>query len=175
MGVSAARLPESHQGSEVGSQHGPAEGRHRVDSHQAANEGALAALEQGHDVGTHVVSVLLPEVLDNERGTQSTVAQRDSETISVLQKKCRNTTVIPQEKQKSKELEANVIYIRTVYIKLRQLVIQALHKRVKTATLVLEATAAVSAAATRVCSRRNISGTAENESDFEAFVMTKYS
>lgn len=61
--VSAAGLPESHQGSEVGSQHGPAEGRHRVDSHQAADEGVLAALEQGHDVGTHVVGVLLPEVL----------------------------------------------------------------------------------------------------------------
>lgn len=162
MGVPAARLPESHQGSEVGSQHGPAEGRHRVDSHQAADEGALAALEQGHDVRTHVVSVLLPEVLDDERGTQPTVAQQDFETISVLQK-CRNTTVIPQEKQKSRELEANFIYIRTVYIKLRRLVIQALLKRVKTAILVLEATAAVSAVATRVCSRRNISGPSEND------------
>lgn len=63
MGVPAARLPESHHGSEVGSQNGPAEGRHRVDAHQAADEGVLAALEQGHDVGPHVVSVLLSEVL----------------------------------------------------------------------------------------------------------------
>lgn len=64
VGVSAAGLPESHHGSEVGSQHGPAEGRHGVDSHQAADEGVLAALEQGDDVRTHVVSVLLPEVLN---------------------------------------------------------------------------------------------------------------
>lgn len=64
MGVSAAGLPESHQGSEVGPQHCPAEGRHGVDPHQAADEGVLAALEQGHDVGTHVVSVLLSEVLN---------------------------------------------------------------------------------------------------------------
>lgn len=63
MGVSAAGLPESHQGSEVGPQHRPAEGGHRVDAHQAADEGVFAALEQGHDVGTHVVGVLLPEVL----------------------------------------------------------------------------------------------------------------
>lgn len=63
VGVSAAGLPESHQGSEVGPQHRPAEGRHRVDAHQAADEGVFAALEQGHDVGTHVVGVLLPEVL----------------------------------------------------------------------------------------------------------------
>lgn len=63
MGVPAARLPEGHQGAEVGPQDGPAEGRHRVDAHQAADEGVLAALEQGHDVGPHVVSVLLPEVL----------------------------------------------------------------------------------------------------------------
>lgn len=63
VGVSAAGLPESHQGSEVGPQHRPAEGRHGVDAHQAADEGVLAALEQGHDVGTHVVSVLLPKVL----------------------------------------------------------------------------------------------------------------
>lgn len=63
VGVSAAGLPESHQGSEVGPQHRPAEGRHGVDAHQAADEGVLAALEQGHDVGTHVVRVLLPEVL----------------------------------------------------------------------------------------------------------------
>lgn len=63
MRVPAARLPESHQGPEVGSKHGPAEGGHRVDAHQAADEGVLAALEQGHDVGPHVVSVLLSEVL----------------------------------------------------------------------------------------------------------------
>lgn len=63
MGVSAAGLPESHQGSEVGPQHRPAEGRHGVDAHQAADEAVFAALEQGHDVGTHVVRVLLPEVL----------------------------------------------------------------------------------------------------------------
>lgn len=65
--VPATRLPESHQGPEVGSQDGPAEGRHRVDAHQAANEGVLAALEQGHDVGPHVVSVLLSEVLSDRR------------------------------------------------------------------------------------------------------------
>lgn len=68
VGVPAARLPESHQGSEVGSQHGPAEGGHRVDAHQAADEGVLAALEQGHDVGPHVVSVLLSEVLREKEG-----------------------------------------------------------------------------------------------------------
>lgn len=45
VGVPAARLPEGHQGSEVGSQNGPAEGRHRVDAHQAADESVLAALE----------------------------------------------------------------------------------------------------------------------------------
>lgn len=64
MGASAASLPESHQGSEVGSQHCPAEGCHGVDPHQAADEGVLAALEQGHNVRTHVVSVLLSEVLN---------------------------------------------------------------------------------------------------------------
>lgn len=63
VGVSAAGLPESHQGSEVGPQHRPAEGGHGVDAHQAADEGVLAALQQGHDVWTHVVCVLLPEVL----------------------------------------------------------------------------------------------------------------
>lgn len=63
VGVSAAGLPESHQGSEVGPQHRPAEGGHGVDAHQAADEAVLAALEKGHDVGTHVVRVLLPEVL----------------------------------------------------------------------------------------------------------------
>lgn len=68
MGVSSARLPESHQGSEVGPQNGPAEGRHRVDAHQAADEGVLAALEQGHYVGPHVVSVLLSEVLREGSG-----------------------------------------------------------------------------------------------------------
>lgn len=62
--VSTSGLPESHQGSEVGSQHSPAEGCHRVDSHQAADEGVLAAFEQGHNVRTHVVGVLLPEVLN---------------------------------------------------------------------------------------------------------------
>lgn len=67
VGVSPARLSESHQGSEVGPQDGPAKGRHRVDAHQAADEGVLAALEQGHDVGPHVVSVLLPEVLRGGR------------------------------------------------------------------------------------------------------------
>lgn len=68
MGVSAAGLPKSHQGSEVGPQHRPAEGRHGVDAHQATDEAVFAALEQGHDVGTHVVRVLLPEVLQ-ETGT----------------------------------------------------------------------------------------------------------
>lgn len=64
MRVSAPSLPESHQSSEVGPQHCPAEGRHRVDPHQATDEGVLAALEQGNNVGTHVVSVLLSEVLN---------------------------------------------------------------------------------------------------------------
>lgn len=64
VGVSASSLPERHMSSEVSAEHGPAKGRHGVDSHQAADEGVLAALEQGHNVGTHVVSVLLPEVLD---------------------------------------------------------------------------------------------------------------
>lgn len=68
VGVSAAGLSESHQGSEVGPQHRPAEGRHGVDAHQATDEAVFAALEQGHDVGTHVVRVLLPEVLQ-ETGT----------------------------------------------------------------------------------------------------------
>lgn len=62
--VSASSLPERHISSEVSAEHGPAKGRHGVDSHQAADEGVLAALEQGHNVGTHMVSVLLPEVLD---------------------------------------------------------------------------------------------------------------
>lgn len=68
VGVPAACLPESHQGSEVGSEHGPAEGGHRVDAHQAADEGVLAALEQGHHVGPHVVRVLLSEVLWEDWG-----------------------------------------------------------------------------------------------------------
>lgn len=68
VGVSAAGLSESHQGSEVGPQHRPAEGRHGVDAHQATDEAVFAALEQGHDIGTHVVRVLLPEVLQ-ETGT----------------------------------------------------------------------------------------------------------
>lgn len=66
LGVSAAGLPESHQGSEVGPQHRPAEGRHGVDAHQTTDEAVFAALEQGHDVGTHVVRVLLPEVLQRQ-------------------------------------------------------------------------------------------------------------
>lgn len=66
VGVSAARLPKSHHGPEVSSQHGPAESGHRVDSHQAADEGVLAALQQGHNVRTHVVGVLLPEVLNED-------------------------------------------------------------------------------------------------------------
>ena len=64
VGVSASSLPESHQSSEVGPQHCPTEGRHRVDPHQAADEGVLTALEQGNNVRTHVVSVLLSEVLN---------------------------------------------------------------------------------------------------------------
>lgn len=87
MGVSAAGLPKSHQGSEVGSQHGPAEGRHGVDSHQAADEGVLAALEQGYDVGTHVVSVLLPEVLDEGKthaSRQALVTPLRTEFVSLL-------------------------------------------------------------------------------------------
>lgn len=61
--VSLPGLPEGHQGPEVGSEHRPAEGGRRVDAHQAADEGVLAALQQGDDVRTHVVRVLLPEVL----------------------------------------------------------------------------------------------------------------
>lgn len=83
MGVPAAGLPESHQGSEVGPQHCPAEGRHGVDPHQAANEGVLAALEQGHNVRTHVVSVLLSEVL-NEGGTHPTVTPQNGLRVFIL-------------------------------------------------------------------------------------------
>ena len=63
MGVSPSRVPEGAGGPEGGSQDGPAERGHRVHPHQAADERALAALQQTHDVWTHVVSVLLSEVL----------------------------------------------------------------------------------------------------------------
>lgn len=61
--VSLASHAEGHHGPEVGAQHGPAEGGHGVDADQASDEGILTALQQRHDVRTHVVSVLLPEVL----------------------------------------------------------------------------------------------------------------
>lgn len=67
--MSAASLPEGHVGSEISTQHGPAESCHGVDPHQAADEGVLAALQQGHNVGTHVVGVLLPEVLNEGKDT----------------------------------------------------------------------------------------------------------
>lgn len=83
MGVSAASLPESHQGSEVGSQHCPAEGCHGVDSHQAADEGVLAALEQGHNVRTHVVSVLLSEVLNEAEMCMQMLLRRNKHLLTV--------------------------------------------------------------------------------------------
>lgn len=64
--VSPSRLSEGHGGSEVCPQHGPAEGGHGVDANQAPDEGAPAAPQQGHDIGPHVVSVLLPEILRAE-------------------------------------------------------------------------------------------------------------
>lgn len=72
--VSPPGLPEGHQGPEVGAQHRPAEGGSRVDAHQAADEGVLAALQQRHDVRPHVVRVLLPEVLHVGTGDTSMLA-----------------------------------------------------------------------------------------------------
>lgn len=64
--VSLPRLPEGHHGSAVSPQHSPAEGGHRVDADQAADEGVSAALQQSYDVRPHVVRVLLPEILSVE-------------------------------------------------------------------------------------------------------------
>lgn len=61
--VSLPSLSESHQGPEVGSEYCPAESGRRIDAHQAADEGVLAALQQSYDVRAHVVGVLLPEIL----------------------------------------------------------------------------------------------------------------
>lgn len=61
--VSLSSLSESHQGPEVGSEYRPAERGSRVDAHQPADEGVLAALQQGYNVRAHVVGVFLPEVL----------------------------------------------------------------------------------------------------------------
>lgn len=61
--MSLPSLPESHQGPKVGSEDRPAEHGRRVDAHQPADEGVLAALQQRYDVWTHVVSVLLSEIL----------------------------------------------------------------------------------------------------------------
>lgn len=43
--VPLSSLPESHQGPEVGSEYRPAERGRRVDAHQPADEGVLAALQ----------------------------------------------------------------------------------------------------------------------------------
>lgn len=108
VGVPAARLPESHQGSEVGSQHGPAEGGHRVDAHQAADEGVLAALEQGHDVGPHVVSVLLSEVLREKEGagpksysTGVGITMTQFRFVDLFTTSKRNTAALPKWRSKS--------------------------------------------------------------------------
>lgn len=61
-------LPESHQGSEVGPEHGPAERSGRVDADEAADEGVPAAFQQGYDVRAHVVRVLLSEILRETHG-----------------------------------------------------------------------------------------------------------
>ena len=63
--VSLPSLPEGNQGPEVSPQHRPAERGRWVDANQPTDEGVLAALQQCHDVRTHVIRVLLPEVLRN--------------------------------------------------------------------------------------------------------------
>lgn len=63
LSVSLARLPEAHHCSEIGPQHSPAEGSHRVNPDQATDEGVLAAFQKGNDVRPHVICVLLPEIL----------------------------------------------------------------------------------------------------------------
>lgn len=71
--VPLAGLSESHQGPEVGSEYRPAESGRRVDAHQPADEGVLAALQQSDDVRTHVVRVLLPEILRVKKSCSSVV------------------------------------------------------------------------------------------------------
>lgn len=61
--VSFPSLSEGDERSEIGADHGPAEGGHRIDSHQATDESVSAALQQSHDIRTHVIRVLLPEIL----------------------------------------------------------------------------------------------------------------
>lgn len=61
--VSLPSISKSHHSSEVRSQNCPAESGRRVDADQATDEGVFTALEQSNNIWTHVVSVLLPEIL----------------------------------------------------------------------------------------------------------------
>lgn len=92
VGVLFPSLPERNKSPKVSPQHSPTEGRHGVDSHQATDEGVLAAFQQSHDVGPHVVSVLLPKVLRSGRKWQHWAIFLDKEYIYIANQMCRFLT-----------------------------------------------------------------------------------
>lgn len=76
LGPQAPGLPEHGHGPDGGPEHGPAEHGHGIHADELPHIGAVAAPQEGHDVGPHVVHVLFPEVLVGDGGGWSLASDR---------------------------------------------------------------------------------------------------